>query len=764
MSNLKSKILAIVLLFLVIAVNFYLYRNEFKVLSDPNDNIFQYALVDEAKNIWLNIFHAKLSPFQLFDSWNERWAEGFPLPQYYSHIPEAAISLAGLISGVSTYKLFVVIRTLAAVLIPLSFFFAALILDLPWLFGVILAFFSQVIFTNGLYGIDISSFLWRGWGLSAELFAIFLLPIAFAYGIDYLASKKNLGKALIFNFLVAAGHFGMFYLLAFIFPLFIVFNFKKIKETVVRFIVFTALLGVSLSYFLIPFLLTQNYRNFSYWDSLWKFNSWGVKQSIIFLFNGDLFDYNRLPILTLLIVFGVFYGFLQKNKLFKFLSWSFIFYFVFFWGRTTFGHIIDFFPGISEFHLHRIVVMVQFVGLWVGAWLVYNLVTSANKFLSRVELAFKLAIKPFASRSSSESEGSLRRWLAQTTDSRKNLLALIIISLSSLFFIFKLEQPVFKYAQENNDMIIRANREYQVDYPDYYKIVQTLRKLPKARVYAGKPGNWGKNFTVGETQVYMALSRDGFAVSGFLPESWSPNSDQEQFFDESNPAFYKLYNIAYVVAPTNYKVLAQASLIDKAGKYALYKVTTDGWFGLGRSNIVVSGKKTDFLNVTRFWFGSELFNLDYPQISFQTASLDSGKSSISLEDLNHYTDSQGLEDIWVKPPFNQLYQNEPTGFQKVTERTLVNGYSAEVKLNSSCSDCVVVLRESFHPNWVVRLNGKKVKTIPVFPFFIGIPVQGAGVYQISATYEPGLLKNLLLILEVLFLGSIAFVGIVIRKR
>ena len=96
------KFLIVSCLSLIIGINVYLYRAEFKVLVDPNDNIFQYALVDEARVIWKNIFAGKLSPLYLLDSWNERWAEGFSLSQYYSHLPEAAISLLSFIISVST--------------------------------------------------------------------------------------------------------------------------------------------------------------------------------------------------------------------------------------------------------------------------------------------------------------------------------------------------------------------------------------------------------------------------------------------------------------------------------------------------------------------------------------------------------------------------------------------------------------------------------------------------------------------------------------
>src|SRR3989338_10686020 len=136
----KKKLLIVVLLILLIGINFYLYHSEFKVLVDPNDNIFQYALVDEARVIWKNIFAGKLSPLYLLDSWNERWAEGFSLSNYYSHLPQAILGIFG------GYKLFVVVRTLILILLPVMFFWAGTILKLPLLYCFIVALFSQTIF------------------------------------------------------------------------------------------------------------------------------------------------------------------------------------------------------------------------------------------------------------------------------------------------------------------------------------------------------------------------------------------------------------------------------------------------------------------------------------------------------------------------------------------------------------------------------------------------------------------------------------------
>ncbi|MCL4378428.1 MAG: hypothetical protein M1409_08655, partial [Actinobacteria bacterium] len=275
---LKNKLVIYALLVAIVIFNFYLYRAEFTVKSDPNDNIFHYALIDEAHSIWKNIFAGKMSPFYLFDSWNFRWGEGLALSTYYNHLPQAAIALLNFVLPIDSYQLYVVIRTLMFILLPLSFYWAVRILDLPDYFGVMVAFFSQVIITDGLYGIDVSSFIYRGWGLSAQLMAVFFLPQAFAYTIRYLKDKKDLFKAILFNFIVAQCHFGLLLLLLIGYPFYFLFELAHWKEVGKRLLIFLSLIFLTLSYFILPFFTLGLYRNYSYWDNIWKFNSWGINQ------------------------------------------------------------------------------------------------------------------------------------------------------------------------------------------------------------------------------------------------------------------------------------------------------------------------------------------------------------------------------------------------------------------------------------------------------------------------------------------------------
>ena len=85
--------------------------------------------------------------------------------------------------------------------------------------------------------------------------------------------------------------------------------------------------------------------------------------------------------------------------------------------------------------------------------------------------------------------------------------------------------------------------------------------------------------------MYMHLSTYGIPVILWLPETWSPNSDTEQYFSENNPAHYSLYNVRYVATPIdlapdpNSTLLEASQRPERHGNYT--KVVTDGYITAG---------------------------------------------------------------------------------------------------------------------------------------------------------------------------------------
>lgn len=119
-----------------------------------------------------------------------------------------------------------------------------------------------------------------------------------------------------------------------------------------------------------------------------------------------------------------------------------------------------------------------------------------------------------------------------------------------------------------------------------------------------------------------------------------------------------------------------------------------------------------------------------------------------------YKDDKGkFSTIWNRP---MAYEPANFGTDLDVEEILPTGYKTNFTLLNDCSDCVVILKQTFHPNWEATVNGKKAEIFPVFPFYIGVPLGQAGSYTVEAVYRPNRLKVALIVVEVFSISYLVF--------
>jgi uncharacterized membrane protein YfhO len=74
----------------------------------------------------------------------------------------------------------------------------------------------------------------------------------------------------------------------------------------------------------------------------------------------------------------------------------------------------------------------------------------------------------------------------------------------------------------------------------------------------------------------------------------------------------------------------------------------------------------------------------------------------------------------------------------------------------------VILKQTYHPSWRAWVDGKPVKPIIVFPFYIGVQVGQPGVHEVTLAYEPSLMKMALLYLAII--AIVLWVIVIILRR
>jgi len=737
------KLLPYLLLVIAILFNLYTLYPELSIKSDLNDNIFQFGLINRMEQVWenkiLNSPFSILNYLSLLDHWVPNWAVGYPLPFYYSHLPHlvlvASFRLTKAIFNFqfSIFNYFHFIQYLLLALIPLSFYLGARKFGFSKLTAGLIALFSSHLSTDGLYGIDPSSFTWRGFGLSLQALSVFFLPLALGFiwqsikeNRKYLAAILVLAACLASH--IATGYIGL--LSCLLIPLalaktpilnskFLILNSLK---RYLRLLVILAVVFFLLSYWFIPLVLNNQYHAVSFWDSPSKWFSYGFKEVINLFLNGDLLDFGRLPVLTMLTIVGFLVAAFQAQKpKYRFFFLLFPFWLILFFGQPTLGGLIKLLPLAGEYHLHRLLIGVHLASIFligIGAsWLLERVMKLKLNYFPSVNL----------------------------------ILSIILIILIAL--------PVFRqtnnYLDWNKKWLSEANQKFDQDWTSFEKIIQELNRNPQGRIYAGRAGNWGRNLQVGPTPLYMALSVRGFETSGFLPETWSLNSDPEQFFNEQWPEHYNLYNIRYLVTPPDYQIPDFAQEVATFGNYKLSQVETSGYFDLGYSDLAVLTKKENILNIIHAWLASNFSRQKQFPALVLNGEADFTNQLEMIDEANFKVLGKEF-NLFANPPFdpNQPFKINPPG--KVLEENLsFQKYEAEIEVDEDCQSCLAIFKMTYHPNWQAKIDNQPAEKFMVFPSFIAVKIS-SGVHRVSFEYQPSSIKLPLLVFGGIILLALKF--------
>ena len=776
------------MLIFAIGFNLWLYRLEPTATIDPNDNAFQYALVDRTNQIW--DFASKKCSINvlcftsyLVDHWVPNWAEGYNLPFYYSHVPQIIIVASWrFFNQISLFSYYHWIIYLLLSLFPLSVFISLRVIKLPWLAAGLGALLASHISTDGLYGLDPPSFLWRGYGLSSQLFAMVFLPLALAYAWRYFNQKTNFWPAVFFLTMTAVGHLGLGIMaMLSLIPLAIA---RPSKQTVLKFLFLGGTVIFFLSYWITPIFLNDNYHNISFWDPPWKFASYGAKETIVRLLNGDLFDWGRGPWMTTLVIVGLIAAsYVLRPTSYVSFSLLFLFWLLMYFGRTTWGPLIDLIPGMKEFHLSRFVVGVHVAGLFLMPIGIEAMVSRVTYHVSR--------IKPFV---------------------------YLFIGLLVYWIIYP---QTISYSKHNDRLIKQANENHAKVKNDEEALFTALRKAQgdaPGRVFAGRGGWWGKDFKVAETPYYMQLSTFGIPTVLWLPETWSPNSDVEQYFSEDKAKDYDLFGIRYVATPPKQETQKFWKLIAEKPTWKLYEVEKTvipakagiqpsssqirdprlrgddnvgsgddnksvGYFTSGVRPAIVATDKRSYGNVVRLWIQSDAHVKGlYPELTFaKDYPKKTGLPNFKMIDEVTYVVPDGTKhNLFQEPPWYQNTtpaeqdlaprDNKPIILSEENNTDMV--FKTKVEVGENCQECIVVLKQSFHPNWRATIDGKPAPTFTVFPFYLAVSVPSgpparfaarrageAGTHEIVFSYQPSRLKIALLLLELAVLVSLIILAI-----
>ena len=629
------------------------------------------------------------------DVWVPQLELGFPQFLYYQQLPHLAVVAVDrmLLGLVPLRTVFDLVRYLLLLTFPVTVLVCMRAMGFSGSASAIAAASSSLLAGGFRYGFEYDSYIWRGFGLFTQLFGMHLAFIALAL-LDRLIRRGRgvLVTALSCGALVL-GHLLYAYMIGIAAVVLCVIGLRP-ANAVQRISRLTAVGGIAValaSYFVVPFFTQAGYLNISPYLDRAKYDGFGAGAVLGWLASGDLFDQGRLPVLTVLFALGIAVAVARRDALALRIGAVGAVLLVLYFGRPTFGSLIDVLP------LHEGLLLHRFIGGFELAAI--PLIGLGGGFLFD-QLAHRVPFRPVA------------------------VAGIAVFVLLSPALIER-----WSFYAQNTTWLQQTAAALSAD-ADAKSILDRIANARPGRAYAGLRANWGAtlDFDLPFNSVRFYNLFADRAIDAVAPpyRSASLNADLLWDFNDQELASYELFNVDYVVAPHGVALPVVFAVLLDTPRYVLYAAPGGGYaqyIGIARRE--------------RFGTQADLFAAER---SFVRAGGFSADSFVRYD----YRDAGALAGDVVPIP------SCPDG-QILSERAR----AARFDLVAQCDAVsAIVLKVTYHPNWHVTIDGHEVATYMTSPSYVGFDVP-AGRHVIVAAYRSLGLKSVLFGIAVAILIGLA---------
>lgn len=636
---------------------------EVSIAAPPlNDSVLQALVVDAASD-------AIRDGRNPTDPWLESIGLGYPLLHHYQHLPQLVTAGVGILTLAGPTGALLVTWTTFALLLafPVSVYWSMRRLGFNKLSSASSAFLAPWISTDNLFGFALNSYVWAGLGVYTQLWAMVLLPptIAQCHRVLVRGGGFFWATALLAATLLSHLVYGYVALLAIGLLAgvsIISTEDQRVSQAAsrigLRFLALLALVGAVAGYFVIPFLTDRLFLNRSVWESDWKYDSFGAGVVLDNLVSGDLFDFGRFPAFTILVGLGLTATLWHwSDRRFRSPLVLFVFFLLLYFGRATWGPLLGLLPFNQEMHFHRMIGPVHLAGI----------------MLAGVGVAFAW--------------DQLRAY-------RNGRYALVLpVAFAVLAVGIVIERQ--DYLGERHELMQVTQDAFEAESVDLESMLDLLERLPPGRVYAGLPGAWGRDYQIGIIPMYVHLNARGFDMLGFLFHALALNGDIQVLFDDGVFEHYDLFNVKYVVAPSDRSFPDFVKPLQRFGRHTVYHVNTSGYAELVSSTRSTQVSKNDFFGVASAWLANDIASgVWHPEIELQSSS-----GSTSRLPTPSQADSRSATVL--------------------DQRASAGRFSARVSVDDART---LLFKTSFHPGWRAVINGENVEPVMLMPSYVGVRV------------------------------------------
>jgi hypothetical protein len=566
---------------------------------------------------------------------------------------------------------------------PLSVYISARLFSLrPWeaAWAAAASPFLSTVFSSGY---EQRAYIFLGYGLWTQLFAMWTLPIA--WGLTWRAitdHKRHLAAAVLVA-LTVCFHFETGYLAL---AALIVFPFVSPRD--LRHRLRSALLvgagALALSAWEWVPLFTS--RRWSAVNSVLAGTpyqkGYGLHKMLYWLITGRIFDYQAVvPVVTGLGAIGFVLSIARwrRDLRARVLVTIGVFSFLLECGTTTFGPLSYLVPGHQDIYFRRFAVGFQM------AWLLL----AGVGLVGTVDWLTRLV-----------------RWRSRTQILRWAVVFIVGATIAS--GLGAQVQRLTSLDASNQTAIAFQVYGDKTAGAQMSVVIAKMKSLGPGRVYAGTTTNWGARFTVGEVPVYKYLETQGLDVMVYSPTTTTLMDDPEYYFNPNQLGEYELFGIRYIVSPSDLHPDVPVTPILEQGYYALWQVDGVGY-----------GRVVDTVG------------------SITENRADIAPKSVRFMGSNYPTDGQYLTVSYSGAPAARPTQprasadpGSPGRILSESDDPASGAFTFHVNLSRRA---VVVLSETYDPGWSVFVDGHRAQTEILAPALVGVVV-GPGLHTVNFEY------------------------------
>ncbi|HUO04453.1 MAG TPA: hypothetical protein VMU16_04565, partial [Candidatus Binataceae bacterium] len=343
------------LVFIPIVFNAIELIPELRAVPNLNDDAFHFLFVHQASA-------ALASGANPFDFWLPQLELGIPQFFYYQHLPHLVVVAVYwlLLKQIDLLTLFNLARYLMMVCFPITVYWSMRRMDFSPIAAAVGAACSSLIAADYRYGFEYQTYTWRGQGMFSQLAAMHLLVASVASLYRTIEHGKGCATAIvvasalvlsnILNATIMAVSVGV------ILTLIIAWEPARWRMRVTRLAAVAIPAGIITAYMWLPFFLQQKYLDVSPYLQIDPYKSYGAAQILSWIVSGDLFDHERLAALTGLMAIGIAAVIRKTTRDGQVAIALFVTSLCFYFGRETWGGLIDLIP------MHRLLIFNRFIG------------------------------------------------------------------------------------------------------------------------------------------------------------------------------------------------------------------------------------------------------------------------------------------------------------------------------------------------------------------------------------------------------------------